>query len=141
MSTPNTINLDQAAATFAISNTPLFLLRRLRADAAVKEISTAWKPKDILKALKSAGKKKPQTLNDAVAPYVYLVALSFNDDVAFLRKAASIAVPHHRWYSYIAQVLIDTYRPTSRLAITPPPKLQIAEATTNSASATTILKP
>ena len=95
----NQIDLTEAEAAFAVANTPQFLLRKLRADPAVRQIQSQFKGKDVLKALKAAVHHKPNTLRDSVRPYVYLVALFYYLDISYLRGAAKIVAPHFDWFS------------------------------------------
>ena len=82
------VRLPLAEQAFAVANTPLFLLRKLRSDPAVLEIARVAQPKAILSALKKSLRRKPKTLSDAVSPYVYLVALSMTRDLGWMEEAA-----------------------------------------------------
>ena len=106
------IDLSQAEANFAVANTPLFLIRKLCADPAVQKISSSFSGDDILRTLKIDASDKPATLLDMVRPYAYLVALYFNKDASYLKKAAKIPVKHFDWFQDIANVLINTYQST-----------------------------
>ena len=108
------IDLKRAGESFAVANTPLFLIHRLRSDPAVQEIArSSTSGKTVLQALKKAISRKPRTLNDAVRPYVYLVVLSMIRDISFLKEASHLEAMHSNWFSYIAGVLLKTYSPTS----------------------------
>ena len=114
MTSLNALSLDQAEASFAIANTPLFLLRKLQSDPAVQEIvKSGVDGSTILRALKRAIRSKPRTLHAAVRPFVYLVALSFNREVSYLKDASELDAQYHDWFGYIARVLVETYRLTS----------------------------
>lgn len=114
MTSLDNISLERAEASFAVANTPLFLLRRLQSDSAVQDITNSGiGGSTILRALKKAIRLKPRTLHDAVRPYVYLVALSQNRDVSYLEEASRLDAQHFDWFGYIASVLMETYRPTS----------------------------
>ena len=117
------IDLSEAERVFAVANTPLFLLRKLRADRGVQDIHANFTGPQILKALKSAIRKKPTTLDAATRPYAYLVALSMNTEVSYLKQAAELSVPHFDWFEYIANVLVKTRRPTSMQTITVAPEI------------------
>jgi hypothetical protein len=107
------IDTQTAERALAVANTPLFLLRKLRADPTVAELRQNYSAAEILSALKRSLKKTPKTLSEAVTPYLYLVALSGLPDVRFLREAETFAAPNTEWYSYLARLLVETYRPTS----------------------------
>src|SRR5215469_15030995 len=117
------IDLKQAEQTLAVSNTPLFLLRRLRADLSVQGIATTFSSDDILRELKRLLSKKPASLSDAARPYAYLVALSFLNSASFLQQAAQLKAKYHGWFPYLAQVLIETFTPTSVQPIQIKPKV------------------
>lgn len=123
MKTLGEIDLSIAEGVFAVSNTPLFLIRKLRANPAVQEIGLTFDGHDILQALKASAGVKPATLTEAVRPYAYLVALSLNRDISYLKEAAKIPAKHFDWFQYVVNVLIETYRPTSFQKIHAPGQL------------------
>ena len=107
------VDLRLAESSFAVANTPMFLIRKLRADPAVQELGSSHRSEEILRAIEAAVGTKPRTLLDAVRPYVYLVALSFDRDVSYLVRASQIRAPYFDWYEYIAQVLREAHKTTS----------------------------
>ena len=113
-------NLSGAEAAFAVANTPLFLLRKLRSDAAVQKISAQNSATRIFQELKLGLKTKPETLTALVEPYVFLVALSQKDTLATLRRAQNLKAPYHPWFQYLAKVLLKSYAPTATAKITAP---------------------
>ena len=123
MKTLDQMNLDGAQGIFATANTPLFLLRKLRANPDVQRINSVCDAEDILEALNRAVLHKPQTLEDMVRPYAYLVALSLNQTKSYLERGATIPAPHHAWFQYIGEVLIKTYQTTAFSVIESPPYL------------------
>ena len=120
MKRPDQIDLDGPQRIFAVANTPLFLLRKLRADPEVQRMSTDCDAEDVLDALNAALPSQPQTLEDLVRPYAYLVALSFDQTRSYLERAAKIHAPYHNWFKYIADVLIRKYKVTSFSVMTAP---------------------
>lgn len=111
------LKLRQAESDFSVANSPLFLLRKLRVDPAVLDIATHASGETIFGALRKSLSKKPETIGHLVRPYVYLVALSMKPDLSYLHKAAVLNTPNHKWFGYLAKVLIDTYRSTSNATI------------------------
>src|ERR1700748_30825 len=112
MSQIEEIDLGEAVKMYAISNTPLFLMKRLRESTATTEISRRFGGEEILSALKSIAKLDPTDSSDYVRPYVYLVALSQLPENRFLKSAASIPERGRwDWFDYIARVLVETYSP------------------------------
>ncbi len=136
MTDPTRIRTPLAEKAFAVANTPLFLLRKLRSDPAVLEISQTVPPGTIFAALKDSLRRSPKTLSDAVQPYVYLVALSLTRDLQGLKEAAQLEAPYADWFAYIAKVLVDTYQPTV-LETIQVPNTVISFGTTSKSSAPT----
>jgi hypothetical protein len=118
-------NLASAKQTYAVANTPLFLIRKLREDSAVLEISSSFEGSAIIEALKEVLEHNPQTPEEYVRPYVYLVALAQKPQNVFLRQALSLA-GHEKWdwYEYVAAVLLETYMATQFQRVTPQNALQ-----------------
>jgi hypothetical protein len=114
MSSLEEIDLSEAVRMYAISNTPIFLMKRLKADSATAEISRNFSGDQILAALRGLVDSPPANSSDYVRPYVYLVALSQLHEIRFLRAAVDIK-GHEKWdwYEYIGRVLLDTYLPVT----------------------------
>lgn len=107
------IDFSRAELSLAVANTPLFLVRKLKGDTAVLELSH-FNGEDLLNWLRNSLQNKPNDLSEAVKPYVYLVALAAKLDNQFLLRAADMKPSYEDdWYSYIYNVLTDTYKPTT----------------------------
>ena len=117
------IDLAEAESIFAIANTPHFLIEKLRTDPAVRSINSTYKGEDVLKELEVAVQKKPLTLSAAVRPYAYLVALSFNPNISYLKRATKLPAPNFDWFEYLGNVLIKEYQSTSDTIFNAPAQL------------------
>jgi hypothetical protein len=115
-------DLSRAQSAFLVANSPLFLLRKLRDDPAVVMIAKYAVPTAILKQLRQSLSRPPRALHTAVAPYVYLVALSMQPDIRYLHEASELSAPHHAWFRYLSGVLLQTYKPTTVQMVTLPSK-------------------
>src|SRR5436190_13534617 len=100
MKTTRDIDLSGAEAAFAVANTPLFLLRKLRADVAAMDIARLNSGKSILADLRRALQGKPVGFAESVLPYVLILALSYKTDFRLLRTAAKQRAARYPWYSY-----------------------------------------
>jgi len=109
------IDLTLAERDFTVANTPLFLLRRLQRDSAVRRISESMTTEEILSYIRDYVTKEPATVREAVLPYACLVALSIKPDI-FGLKNATLIVPHawHRWFNYMRTVLVQLSQHISR---------------------------
>jgi hypothetical protein len=81
----------------------------------------------ILSLLRHALSRESMTLRTAVAPYVYLVALSMQPDIKYLSQASMLSAPYHTWYNYLSDVLLKTYQPTTIRTVAVPPARKIVE--------------
>lgn len=120
MTQPDQIDLRTAEAAFAVANTPLFLMRKLRSDPAVALLARNRRGEELLALLRQIAGQVPRDPREAVLPYIYLVALSLKQDLSHLREAAGIAQPHADWYEYIGKYLVQSTLPTARIAISFP---------------------
>jgi hypothetical protein len=121
MNSIDELDLSEAFKVYAISNTPIFLLKRLRADPATNEISRSFSGEKILAALNELAGVEEKHATDFVRPYVYLVALSKLPEIGYLRAAGDInGVGKWDWFKYIQQVLVESYSPVVRVEIKPP---------------------
>lgn len=107
------IDLSNADRIFATANTPLYLVRNLQSDRAVRMIARQVPAQEILNELASALKTEAVDFRSSVYPYVLLVALSLNTRNRFLTKATTYPAPHHRWYAYCADYLAKNFKATS----------------------------
>jgi hypothetical protein len=125
---------------YAVSNVPLFLLRRLQADAAPRAISSSFQSNEIVNELSNSLRVKPQTLRDAVKPYVLLVALEQKRDLTVLKTAAALNAPYHDWFAYLSAVLVQTFNPSVIRSLDIPGQIHGAMPSSNSTAATTTSK-
>lgn len=111
------IDLSDAGFYLAAANTPLFLLRNLREDRTVQALAHTVDGPQLFEWLQNSLRKKPRSLTDSVAAYVYLVALSMKGDLSYLIYAQKLPATDYRWFHYLTEVLIAQFRPTSRMEI------------------------
>ena len=130
------VDMTRAEAIYSVSNVPLFLLRKLQADAAPREISSSLLAAEILDELRTSVRTKPQTLRQAVEPYVLLVALSQKRDLAALREATAINARYHDWFAYLASALVQTFMPTATISLIMPGEIRTALPANTSTAAT-----
>lgn len=136
---PNDFDLTDASLVYAVSNTPLFLVRKLQADPVVRAIGEGCSGEEIIQALRAAVATEPQDARQAVRPYAYLVALWYKPELDHLLEAAKTPAPHHSWFTYIASALIATFSPVQKQLITVPGQLGSPTMFTSSPSQTTTI--
>jgi hypothetical protein len=134
------LNLKGAESIYAVSNVPLYLLRKLQGEAAVREVSMTASCDEIFQRLDETLKIKPTSLHEAVEPYVLLVALSKKGDVSYLEKASALRAPYHDWFNYLASVLITTHLTTKINSLFIPGQIMNSAPTGASSDANTISK-
>jgi hypothetical protein len=117
---PNEFDLSQASRVYGVANTPPFLVRKLQTDPALLAMGENCGPEEIMSALRAAVAAEPATSVDAVRPYALLVALWFKPEIEHLKEAAKIQAPEYRWYSYVAELLIQSFSPTQRQSVQVP---------------------
>jgi hypothetical protein len=133
MNSLRSISLRSAEQTFAVANTPLFLLRKLKADAAVSRIAREASPEKISLWLRAALKQRPKSVRAAVLPYVLLVSLYLQGNFQYLREASKLPSDHAYWFRYMAELLLNSNATATVTTFTMPP-LQIRPATSVSST-------
>jgi hypothetical protein len=106
---PNDVDLSQARYVYGIANTPLFLVRKLQDDPAIRRLGAECSGEQLVDALRLIAAREPASAAEAVRPYAFLVALWFNPKMEYLKEASNIQTPFFKWYGYIAQVLLETF--------------------------------
>lgn len=142
MSSLDKYPLNQAQQAFAVANTPLFLVRKLRTDPEVHDIARALEGPELLDLLRASLASTPPSLRETVIPYVLLVSLSFKDDASFLKAALSIPRGYENdWFDYVLQALLQTYRPTAFSTVSPiaGTRIVVSSATKTNAAANRLI--
>jgi len=111
---PADFDLSNASRAYAVANTPFFLLRKLQSDPSARAICEACPGHEIVEELRSLVAAEPLDAIEAVRPYVYLVSLWFKPEIDHLQEAAKLEASIHIWYSYLAEVLLETYSPVQQ---------------------------
>ena len=119
MKSTHAIDLTEATQAFAVANTPLFLVRKLRADEAVRSLAREFGEQELLEGLRLSIAEQPTDLTSAVRPYAFLVALSLKLQADGIKKAAEISAPNWEWFDYISNYLITSFHPvqTTRIVL------------------------
>lgn len=138
MKTIADFDLTPASQIYGIANTPLFLIRKLQVDPAVRELSDSIPGEQIVRAIGAAVSREPENPTEAVLPYALLVALWFKPEVEHLEQAATVDAPAFSWFRFIASVLIETFSPIQRQVIQASSQLP-AMSVTSSASTSRII--
>jgi hypothetical protein len=118
---------------FLLANTPLFVVRKLKADPFVLQMAQRHGSHEIMQSLMVSLSKKPTSLKQAVLPYVYLVALAIKPDLQALNVARRLDGQHHDWYNYVANALFQmtpSVSATNVNADTPKPHVQTSDQRT-----------
>jgi len=80
------IDLTELTQAYAVANTPLFFVRKLREDSAISEYGRHKSGNDILSDLRDALARAPSGVEDYVRPYAYLMALTLKHDAEYLKQ-------------------------------------------------------
>jgi hypothetical protein len=104
-------DLTGASRVYGVANTPLFLVRKLQADPAIRALGERCTGEKIIAALRQALSAEPVDSVDAVRPYALLVALWFKPEIEHLKEAARLQGGSFTWYSLIAETLLSTFSP------------------------------
>ncbi len=134
---PNTIDLTDASVVYAVSNTPLFLVRKLQSDPAVHALSRECSGEEIVEAIRAAVAHEPADSQEAVRPYAYLVALWYKSSPEYLTEAQAVRAPEYSWFSYIASALLQMFNPVQKQLVDvpgyfSPPSVSLSSPANNS---------
>ena len=132
MNSPRDADLANAGRVFAVANTPLFLVRKLRSDPVVQELSRRFSGQALLQELRVSVMENPSDLAGAVRPYVYLTALSLMPSPEALSQTSSIRAPYCDWFDYVRDYLLETYSSVQRMEIVIPNQVQSSSASIES---------
>ncbi len=138
MSWTQSLSLENAKSVYSLANTPLYVLRNLKQDAAVTQIARSRSSEEILHELSIRKSSSEETLDQTVMPFVLLVALGSKNDLTAVKEAERFSGSFGEWFSTIARAILLTTSPTSlsKLEMTRPP-LVAAARKGNVASSTT----
>lgn len=102
-----------ARIVYAVANTPLYLLERLREDAEVQAFARRSDGPTLFGLMSSALETPPCTLQQAVLPYVYLICLALKNDILQLQRARALSSDGYKWFSYLVDIVNSTSTPTA----------------------------
>jgi hypothetical protein len=108
---PDEIDLTEAGYTYLISNTPLFLIRRLQDEPSVPLLQEECSGEDLYSGLARALGKEPESSAEAVRPFAYLIALRNQESPDTFFRAAELRSEFHPWFKTAARLLEATYVP------------------------------
>lgn len=98
------IDLRRAKEVLALANTPLYVLRNLRADSSVAAFARVTPVEDLLQSFEDAV-KEPPTLENLALTFVLIVALSFKGSRAVDAASAALPLDAHPWLSVVLDAL------------------------------------
>jgi hypothetical protein len=109
--TPDEIDLTEAGYTYLISNTPLFLIRRLQEEPSVQLLRENCSSQELYSEIVHALEKEPESSVEAVRPFVYLIALRGQSSPELFSQAAALRSEYYPWFKTAALMLEATFVP------------------------------
>jgi hypothetical protein len=104
---------EAASEAILISNTPRFLLDKLKSDVFISMSSKSYDGDTIFKAFSDAIKMPPNSVTDRARPYIYIAMLSVKADGVKLSEAEKLDTSSWRWM----KELISMAKPTASTII------------------------
>jgi hypothetical protein len=98
---------------YFVSNTPTYLVRYLRENAAVQHIAKTYSADIIFDALRESLKEPPQDVLHEAVPYALLVALDLKQARDSLQKTSALKTAPWKWFDYIRRYLAMSATPVS----------------------------
>jgi hypothetical protein len=113
----------QAELTYAVANSPMFLLDGIRDGSAAKQIAARESPKAILESFSELLHRDDNTFSWKVKPFVLVAASSLKNDPVLTRDLAEVAQPYGGWVSLLARVVMAGPLPPSFVSVPSAPAL------------------
>lgn len=114
------IRLDNARSVYMTANTPMYIVRNLRADSEIVKLHLNNSTETILAEIEDRLGRLPLDFNDRILPLVLLAALALKQNRTAMLDAARLNGQHYRWYKQVADSLTQQIRSTSISNITAP---------------------
>jgi len=115
---PEFVETPSAKEAVLFSNTPSFLLDRLRKDSASSYIDQKMNKEEIASLLEERSKTPPASPVDLLWIYVLLAALSLKSDLLdFKDKLANIDLTHVQWGDEIRRAILQGLTPSTFLGV------------------------
>ncbi|UVK44839.1 hypothetical protein BPNPMPFG_000304 [Mesorhizobium sp. AR07] len=112
--TMENLDLSSVEDHYIFSNTPMYLVRRLKEDAAVASAAKQNSPQFLADQYKTQVRKPPENVREAVIPYVCLVALFLQKQAAKLKEMTALSPdPSYKFIAEVNQILVQTLVPTN----------------------------
>jgi len=110
-------DLTGASESYLLANTHLFLISRLQDDPVVQNLSRNFSSGEIRGVLRTSIQKGPDSLEEAVWPYILLVAIFLSGNFSDLQEAAGLPSAKLKWYGLVAATLLASAPPTNRMVV------------------------
>ncbi|WP_316231608.1 hypothetical protein [Bradyrhizobium sp. SZCCHNR1051] len=110
--TSEKLDLTEARIHYAVANGPIFLMEKLKTDPTTVGLSKRTS-RELIKRIQNDLTVKPRSLNQLTRPYVHLVALGLTRDIQSMRKVAKLGSENYKWFSTIANMLLDETSPAT----------------------------
>jgi hypothetical protein len=105
--------LEEAAKIYLVANTPAFLTSRLARLSGVAAIAREQEEDSILSQIQTLLKSRPETLEELVQPFLWVISLATLDNRSVLQRLTTVSAPHHRWFSEVVDIMLTRIRPTT----------------------------
>jgi hypothetical protein len=105
------INYEEPGKILFVSNTPIYLVDRLKESTAVLFIARAFDSNAIFHELSQSLRTDVHTTADEARPYTLLVALYLKQARQEIEQTESSDVSRFSWFDYIRRYLLMTMKP------------------------------
>jgi hypothetical protein len=107
------INFSGAESTLLVANTPMFIIRKLRADSAVITLARTFEADALAETLRERLTTPPQTPRDRAIPYALMVALSLKNKRAMIKDLLPNLGEHYPWLRAVGESLFSSLSPVT----------------------------
>lgn len=112
------INLANARSVYMTANTPMYIVRSLRADPEIFKLHLKNSAEAIMAEIKNRLGHQPLDFEDRILPLVLLAALALKQNRTAMVEAARLDSENYRWYKLVADSLLQQIRPTTTSQVT-----------------------
>jgi len=124
----NQVGLDNAKFSLLVANDANFLLKRLKKDPAVNELARTESPDNLIAWLTARMDAAPKNLDEALAVYMRLAALSLQGQDAVRKLTeSSLKLPKIEWGDRLIGLIIAGAKSVSRTIFGPEGFVNVTE--------------
>lgn len=125
--------LANAELIYLVSNTPSFIVRKMREDTSVQKLSREFSSDDLKRGIVDSLSVEPKTLKQLVLPFLLAIALDLKNESIKLRDFINLNTSKYPGFREALAFILANSRSVSTYTVSVKPSVRISSSRISSA--------